>query len=100
MKKVIKIIFILQLAVFTTIGVSLFFQHRYIELFYKNIAYVDIVVPDSNSFDTFLSWAKERDITVSQVSIGQDKEIALHLCEWAMEKELTLRRVKRIKAVC
>ncbi len=90
MKKVIKIIFILQLVVLTIIGESLFFQHRYIELFYKNIAYVDILVSDSNSFDAFLSWAKERDVTVSRVSIGQDKEITLHLCEWAMEKELTL----------
>ena len=90
MKKVIRLLFILQLVVFAIIGESIFFQYRFIDLFYKDKTYVDVLTPDLNTFDTFLSWTRERDIAVSRVIISPDKEVILHMCDWMMENEISL----------
>ena len=90
MKKVIRLLFILQLVVFAIIGESIFFQYRFIDLFYEDKTYVDVLTPDLNTFDTFLAWTRERDIAVSRVIISPDKEVILHMCDWMMENEISL----------
>ena len=90
MKKIIGSIFILQLIVFTIIGAALFFQNRYINMFYKNISYIDVLVSNEHAFDTFLSWTEERDITVSRISISSDNEVTIHMSDWALDNNLVL----------
>lgn len=90
MKKAIWSIFILQLTVFTVIGTILFFQNKYIKLFYTDVSYVDVLVSKKEAFDAFLTWAEERDVIVARVSVSPDNDITLHLCEWAFSDTLTL----------
>ena len=64
MKKGIRLVFILQLIVFTIVGIAFFFQNRYVSLFYNDISYIDVLVSDDEAFDAFLSWTEERGIIV------------------------------------
>ena len=78
MKKMIRLIYVFQLAFLMIIGPVLFYQNRYINMFYQNISYINISVPDQKAFNAFLSWTKSHNITVSRLVEHSDHEIVLH----------------------
>lgn len=90
MKKTILLFFIMQLTTFTILGATLFFRYRYLDLFYRNVSYIDVLVSDNEAFDAFLSWIKERNITASRVSVSPDNNITLHLSDLTCNNELKL----------
>lgn len=90
MKKGIRLVFILQLIVFTIVGIAFFFQNRYVSLFYNDISYIDVLVSDDEAFDAFLSWTEERGIIVSRILVSPDNEITLHMSDWALSDNLDL----------
>lgn len=90
MKKAIRSIFILQLIVLTILGAIVFFQNRYVSLFYKDVSYIDVLVSDDKAFDAFLSWTEERGIVASRITMSPDNEITLHISEWALNSNLVL----------
>lgn len=90
MKKTILLFFIMQLTAFTILGATLFFRYRYLDLFYRNVSYIDVLVSDNEAFDAFLSWIKERNITASRVSVSPDNNITLHLSDLTCNNELKL----------
>ena len=79
MKKAILSIFVIQLTVFTLIATAVFFQNRFISMFYQDISYVNVLASDQQAFDAFLSWTKERGIIASDITISPDNEIILHV---------------------
>lgn len=88
MKKAILSIFVIQLTVFTFIATAVFFQNRFISMFYQDISYVNVLASDQQAFDAFLSWTKERGIIASGITISPDNEIILHVSHWALEGKL------------
>ena len=90
MKKMIRLIYVFQLAFLMIIGPVLFYQNRYINMFYQNISYINVSVPDQKAFNAFLSWTKSHNITVSRLVEHSDHEIVLHLCDWAIKEHISL----------
>ena len=88
MKKAILSIFVIQLTVLTLIGTAVFFQNRFISMFYQDISYVNVSASDEQAFDAFLSWTKERGLIASGITISPDNEIILHVSHWALEGKL------------
>lgn len=90
MKKIIGINYIVQLVVFTIISIVLFFQNRYINMFYKNISYIDVLVSDEQAFEAFLDWTEERDIVVFKIAIDSDNEVTIYMSNWALQNNFVL----------
>lgn len=90
MKKIIRLIYVFQLTFLMIIGPILFYQNRYINMFYQNISYINVSVPNQKAFNAFLSWTKAQNIIVSRFVEHSDHEIVLHLCDWAIEKQISL----------
>ena len=100
MKKIIGINYIVQLVVFTIISIVLFFQNRYINMFYKNISYIDVLVSDEQAFEAFLDWTEERDIVVSKIAINSDNEVTIYMSNWALQNNFSFSIILPIGHFC
>ena len=91
MKNAILFVFILQLAALTITGTMLFVQNRYTDLLYRGNSIIHVAVSTDEEYDVFLSWIRERDISVVRMSMGSNDNVrVLGLSDLAYNNMISL----------